>query len=166
MRAAFTAASWPLARPSSRMLWLRQLYVCTCGPPVRPRRENSASAAARHRRESHRESSWCRARTCAAPATAMRQSMRDSLRPRSARVPRKSSFRKLTRSRAISTASRSLDAPRDVLASWRRRGSSQNTLRTFPIRVARGLDVVTRDRDERRQVFESRRLDDVATDPR
>jgi hypothetical protein len=92
--------------------------------------------------------------------------MRDSLRPSSARVPRTTSFRKLTRSRAISTASRSLDAPRDVLASSSRRGSSQNALRTFPIRVARGLDVVTRDRDERRPVFESRRLDVVGIDCR
>jgi hypothetical protein len=92
--------------------------------------------------------------------------MRDSLRPSSARVPRTSSFRKLTRSRAISTASRSLDAPRDTLASSRRRGSSQNALRTFPIRVGRVPDLVTRDRDERRPVFESRRLDVVGTDPR
>jgi hypothetical protein len=91
--------------------------------------------------------------------------MRDSLRPRRARVPRTSSFRKLTRSRAISTASRSLDAPSDALASSRSRGSSQNALRTFPIRVARAPDVVTRDRDDRRPVFESRRLDVVGTGP-
>ena len=92
--------------------------------------------------------------------------MRDSSRPRSARAPRTSSFRKLTRSRAISTASRSLDAPSDALASSRSRGSSQNALRTFPIRVARAPDAVTRDRDDRRPVFESRRLDVVDTGPR
>jgi hypothetical protein len=91
--------------------------------------------------------------------------MRDSLRPRSARVPRTSSLRKLTRSRAISTASRSLDAPSDALASLRRRGSSQNALRTFPIRVARAPDVLVRGRDERRPVFETRRLDVVGTGP-
>jgi hypothetical protein len=37
-------------------------------------------------------------------------------------------------------------------------------LRTFPIRVARSV-VVTRDRDERRPVFESRRLDVGGTHP-
>jgi len=128
--------------------------------------QNWASGRLRRGRERHRQSSWCRPRTCAAQRPAMRQSTCDSLRRRSARVRRTSSFGKLTRSRAISTASRSLDAPRDVLASSRSRGSSQNVFWTFPIRVARGLDVVTRDRDEGRPVFESRRLDVGGTDPR
>ena len=58
-----------------------------------------------------------------------------------------------------------LDAPSDALASLRRRGSSQNALRTFPIRVARAPDVLVRVRDERRPVFETRRLDVVGTGP-
>jgi len=92
--------------------------------------------------------------------------MRDSLIPRSARVPRTSSLRKLTRSRAISTASRSLDTPSDVRASSSSRGSSQNALRTFPIRVARGPVVVTRARADRRRFDGVRRRVDVGTGPR
>jgi hypothetical protein len=67
----------------------------------------------------------------------MCQSMRDRLRPRSARAPRASSFPKLTRSSAISTASRSVAAPRETRASSSSLGSSQNALRTFPTREAR-----------------------------
>jgi hypothetical protein len=85
------------------------------------------------------------------PPAAMCQSIRDSLIPRSARVPRTSSFRKRTKSSAISMASRSVDAPSEALASSSRRGSSQNALRTFPTRVARGPDVI-RVRGERRRV--------------
>jgi hypothetical protein len=95
------------------------------------------------------------------PATAMRQSIRDSLSPRSARVPRASSFRKATRSRAISTASRSLEAPSEALASSRRRGSSQKALRTFPIRVARGPEATRAREDRRRRVDEFPRRVDV-----
>lgn len=60
-----------------------------------------------------------------------------------------SSFRKLTRSRAISTASLSLDAPNEARAASRTRGSSQNALRTFPIREALSPAIVTRPRRDR-----------------
>ena len=100
------------------------------------------------------------------PTTAIGQSMRDRARPRNARAPRASSFRKPTRSRAISTASRSLDAPSDALASSRSRGSSQNALRTLPARVARAPELVMRDRGDRRRVDDLRRRVDVGTCPR
>jgi hypothetical protein len=72
------------------------------------------------------------------PVAILRQSIRDSARRPSARAPRIKSFRKATKSRAISTASRSLlDAPSDSRASSSSRGSSQKALRTFPTRLAR-----------------------------
>src|SRR3989442_1228429 len=99
------------------------------------------------------------------PATAIRQSMRDRVRPRNARAPRTSAFLKLTSPRAISTASRSLDAPSEALASSRSRGSSQNALRTFPIRVARAPAIFTRARRSGGRVDELPRRVDVATCP-
>jgi hypothetical protein len=83
------------------------------------------------------------------PATAIRQSIRDRARPRKARAPCTSSFLKPTRSSAISTASRSLDAPSNVFAASRSWGSSQNALRTLPLRVARTPEIVSRVRPDR-----------------
>ena len=68
--------------------------------------------------------------------------MRDRARRRRARALPARSFRNPTRSSAISTASRSLEAPSDSRASSSSRGSSQKALRTFPIRVARGAEPV------------------------
>jgi hypothetical protein len=90
--------------------------------------------------------------------------MRERVRPRNARAPCASSFLKPTRSSAISTASRSLDAPSDARASSRSCGSSQNALRTFPLLVARAPDVVMC-RGERGRVEDRWRRDDVGTRP-
>jgi hypothetical protein len=91
--------------------------------------------------------------------------MRESVRPRNARAPCASSFLKPTKSSAISTASRSLDAPSDARASSRSRGSSQKALRTFPTLVARVRDVVTSVRDARTRVEERPRRRDVGICP-
>ena len=91
--------------------------------------------------------------------------MRDRVSPRNARTPRASSFLKPTRSRAISTASRSLDAPSDALASSRSRGSSQNALRTFPTREARAPEFVARVRDDRRRACDLPRRVDIGICP-
>ena len=112
----------------------------------------------------HRRHSSYPVRTCPTPAAAIRQSMRDRVRLGSARAPRASSLLKPTISRAISTASRSLDAPSAAFAS-RSRGSSQNALRTFPARVARAPEIATRGRDDRVRLDERRRRVDAGTDP-
>ena len=91
--------------------------------------------------------------------------MRDRVSPRNARTPRASSFLKPTKSRAISTASRSLDAPSDALASSRSRGSSQNALRTFPTREPRAPEIVARVRDDRRRACDLPRRVDIGICP-